>query len=324
MTTTSHIAAKRSYGPTSSFGNAGPLGGIFNPKTVVILGASEQRGTEGQKTLSALMSSELWGRTFVVQPEQSTVMGKTAYPSLNSIPDKMDLAVAVTPPETAPDVLAECVEKEVKGVILISSGFGVPGGDCAEAVERMRAILRGSRTRVIGPNSLGVMNPLIGLNATLGLQMPIGGTVAFLSESPLLGRFVLDWSFKHIVGFSAFASLGTMLDVSWANLIDYFGRDPRTRTIVIQISSTVRPARLSPRRAKFRSTSRSSSPRLGGQMHRFAPWRGRRAVSLAMMRFYRPRFVEWACCRWTLSRSFSMPPMRCRSSHVPKARALWL
>lgn len=237
MTTTSHIAVKRSYGPTSSFGNAGPLDGIFNPKTVVILGASEQRGTEGQKTLSALMSSELWGRTFVVQPEQSTVMGKTAYPSLNSIPDKMDLAVAVTPPETAPDVLAECVEKEVKGVILISSGFGVPGGDCAEAVERMRAILRGSRTRVIGPNSLGVMNPLIGLNATLGLQMPIGGTVAFLSESPLLGRFVLDWSFKHIVGFSAFASLGTMLDVSWANLIDYFGRDPRTRTIVIQISS---------------------------------------------------------------------------------------
>src|SRR5208283_899517 len=125
----------------------------------------------------------------------------------------------------------------VKGVILISSGFGANGADPALAAEHMRAVLRGSRTRVIGPKALGVMKPLIGLNATPGLQMPIGGTVAFLSESAILGRLVLDWSLKHIVGFSAFASLGTMLDVSWANLIDYFGRDPNTRTIVLQISS---------------------------------------------------------------------------------------
>ncbi len=72
----------------------------------------------------------------------------------------------------------------------------------------------------MGPNSLGVMNPQIGLNATPGLQMPLGGTVAFLGESPILSRTVLDWSLKHIVGFSAFASLGWMLDIIWANLID--------------------------------------------------------------------------------------------------------
>ncbi len=101
----------------------------------------------------------------------------------------------------------------------------------------MQELLRGSRTRVIGPNTLGIMNPFTGLNATPGLHQPIGGTVAFLSESASLGRLVLDWSFKQIVGFSVFASLGTMLDVSWANLIDYFGSDPSTRTIVIQISN---------------------------------------------------------------------------------------
>ena len=237
MSTTNHSTPERRTAPRSSFGKAGSLDGIFNPRTVAIIGASEQPGTEGQKTLLALMGTELAGRTFVVQGEHSTALGKTTYASLSAVPEKIDLAVAVTVPEAAPDVLAECVEKGVKGVILISSDFGAPGGDRAEAVHRMRTILGGSRTRVIGPNSLGVMNPLIGLNATPGLQMPIGGTVALLSESPLLGRFVLDWSFKHIVGFSAFASLGTMLDVSWANLIDYFGRDPGTRAIVIQISS---------------------------------------------------------------------------------------
>src|SRR5271166_5029000 len=237
MTTTNHVAPKRNDAPTASFGNAGSLDGIFNPRTVAIIGANEQPGTMGHKTLSAVMNSEFRGSTFVVQPEQSSVLGKPSYPSLSAVPGKVDLAVAIAPPETAPEILAECVEKDVKGVILISSGFGANGGDRAEAVDRMRAILRGSRTRVIGPKSLGVMNPLIGLNATPGLQMPIGGTVAFLSESAILGRFVLDWSLKHIVGFSVFASLGTMLDVNWANLIDYFGGDPYTRTIAIQISS---------------------------------------------------------------------------------------
>ena len=90
----------------------------------------------------------------------------------------------------------------------------------------MRQLLHGSRTRVLGPRALGIINPALGLNATAGLQMPIGETVAFLGESPTLGRLVLDWSLKHIVGFSVFSSLGTMLDVGWANLIDYFGAIP--------------------------------------------------------------------------------------------------
>src|SRR5271165_956007 len=237
MTTTNHVAPKRNDAPTASFGNAGSLDGIFNPRTVAIIGGNEQPGTVGQKTLSALTGGEFRGSTFLVHPEQSSVSGIPVYPTLSAIPGKVDLVLAVTPPQEAPEIVAECVEKDVRGVILISSDFGANGGDCAEAAQSMRAILKGSRTRVIGPRSLGVMNPLIGLNATPGLQMPIGGTVAFLSESATLGRFVLDWSLKHIVGSSVFASLGTMLDVTWANLIDYFGRDPNTRTIVIQFSS---------------------------------------------------------------------------------------
>jgi len=237
MTTTNHVAPKGSDAPTPSFSNAGSLDGIFNPRTVAIIGGNEQPGTVGQKTLSALTGGEFRGSTFLVHPEQSSVSGIPVYPNLSAIPGKVDLVLAVTPPQEAPEIVAECVEKDVRGVVLISSDFGANGGDCAEAAQSMRAILKGSRTRVIGPRSLGVMNPLIGLNATPGLQMPIGGTVAFLSESAMLGRFVLDWSLKHIVGFSVFASLGTMLDVNWANLIDYFGRDPYTRTIAIQISS---------------------------------------------------------------------------------------
>ena len=230
-------SAKRSDSPRPSFWNAGSLDAIFNPKTVAVIGTNRQPAAMGHKTLSTVLSGEFGGSTFMVQSGQSSILGHQVYPSLSVVPAKVDLAVAVTSPEAAPEILAECVEQNVKGVILISSGFGASGADPAGAADGMRAVLRGTRTRVIGPNSLGVMNPLIGLNATPGLQMPIGGTVACLSESAILGRLVLDWSLKRIVGFSTFTTLGTMLDVSWANLIDHFGRDPNTRTIVIQISS---------------------------------------------------------------------------------------
>ncbi|HEU5403247.1 MAG TPA: GNAT family N-acetyltransferase, partial [Terriglobales bacterium] len=225
-----------------SWGAVGSLDGIFHPKTIAIVGSWGAEGSLGQRIAASLVRSEFQGTMCLVQREITSISGTPVYPRLQDVPGKLDLVVAVCQPEEAPGILEQCVEKNVKGVILISSGFGANGEDRAAAVRQMREILHESRTRVIGPNSLGVMNPQIGLNATPGLQMPLGGTVAFLGESPILSRTVLDWSLKHIVGFSCFASLGQMLDISWANLIDYFGRDPYTRAIVVQISS-IRDAR---------------------------------------------------------------------------------
>ena len=231
----SRLTKLRSDSPKASFGNVGSLGPIFNPNTVAIIG--EEDTTIGQQTLSAFLSSEFRGSTFIVQPGQSSVHGHPTYPSLAEVPSKVDLVVAITSPEAGPHILAACVERDIRGVLLLSSGFGREGTPRASAAEHMQAVLRGSRTRVIGPNALGVINPSIGLNATAGMHMPIGGTVAFLTESAILGRVVLDWSLKHLVGLRVFASLGSMLDVSWANLIDYFGSDSGTRTIVLQASS---------------------------------------------------------------------------------------
>src|SRR3982751_5713462 len=91
--------------------------------------------------------------------------------------------------------------------------------------------------RVIGPNCLGVMNPLTGMNATFAADMAKPGNVAFLSQSGALLTAILDWSLKELVGFSAFVSTGSMLDVGWGDLIDYFGNDPRTQSILINMES---------------------------------------------------------------------------------------
>src|SRR5215469_1669602 len=223
--------------PSPNRPNIGSLAGIFNPKSIAVIHADDGPTAIGESTLATVLRSNFRGPTFIIRRGDTSTSEQPVYATVSAAPEKVDLAIVIASPHSAPEIIGECVAKGVKGVVLLSSGFGEPGADGAHAVQRMRAVLKDSRTRVVGPNSLGVMVPVLGLNATPGLPMPLGGTVAVLSESATLGKFVLDWSHKHIVGLSAFECLGSMLDVSWGNLIDYFGSDPDTKTIIIQMSS---------------------------------------------------------------------------------------
>lgn len=164
-------------------------------------------------------------------------MGIKAYPNIGEVPEKVDLAVIVTPAVTVPGVISECVDAGVKGAIVISAGFKEIG---AQGVELERQVLeqaRRGRMRIIGPNCLGVMNPVSGLNATFASKMALPGNVGFISQSGALCTGILDWSFQENVGFSAFVSIGSMLDVGWGDLIYYLGDDPHTQSIVIYMES---------------------------------------------------------------------------------------
>ena len=168
------------------------------------------------------------------------------------MPEQVDLAVIVTPAPTVPDVIGECVDAGVRGAIVISAGFKEIG---AEGIELERRILEQARRggmRLIGPNCLGVMSPLSGLNATFAAAMARPGNVGFLSQSGALCTAILDWSLRENVGFSAFVSIGSMLDVGWGDLIDYLGDDPQTTSIVIYMESIGDARRSSRRRARWR------------------------------------------------------------------------
>ena len=143
----------------------------------------------------------------------------------------------VTPAPTVPDLIAECGEKGVKGAIVISAGFKEIGPQGVELERRILEQSRRTKMRIIGPNCLGVMNPLTGLNATFAAGMANPGNVAFISQSGALCTAVLDWSFRAHVGFSAFVSIGSMLDVGWADLIYYLADDPHTQSIVMYMES---------------------------------------------------------------------------------------
>ncbi|MBI2206502.1 MAG: bifunctional acetate--CoA ligase family protein/GNAT family N-acetyltransferase [Candidatus Rokubacteria bacterium] len=213
------------------------LDAIFAPKRVAVIGATERAGTVGRTLLSNLVTTPFGGSVVPVTPTRDTVLGLKAYPNVGAVPEPVDLAVIATPAPTVPDVVAECVRAGVKGAIVISAGFKETGPEGAGLERRVLDEAQRGRLRIIGPNCLGVMNPLTGLNATFASAMARPGRVAFVSQSGALCTAVLDWSFREHVGFSAFVSVGSMLDVGWGDLIHYFGDDARTHSIVIYMET---------------------------------------------------------------------------------------
>lgn len=214
-----------------------PLDAIFSPNSVAVIGATEREGSVGRTILWNLITNSFGGTVFPVNLKRPSVLGIKAYPTVLDIPDKVDLAVVVTPAPTVPGVIRECVQKGAKGAIVISAGFKEIGEEGAKLEREILQEARKGRMRIVGPNCLGVMSPVTGLNATFAADMARPGNVGFISQSGALCTAILDWSFRENVGFSAFVSIGSMLDVGWGDLIYYLGNDPRTESIVIYMET---------------------------------------------------------------------------------------
>jgi acetyltransferase len=214
-----------------------PLDVFFEPHNVAVIGATETPASVGRTILWNLINSPFGGTVFPVNPKRTSVLGIRAYPGISAVPDKVDLAVIITPAKTVPGVVRDCVAAGVKGAIIISAGFKEAGKGGAELERQVLEEARRGRMRIIGPNCLGVMSPLSGLNATFATTIARPGNVALVSQSGAICTAILDWSLREQVGFSAFLSIGSMLDVGWGDLIEYLGDDPRTRSIIIYMES---------------------------------------------------------------------------------------
>jgi len=214
-----------------------PLDVFFAPQNVAVIGATETPASVGRTVLWNLINSPFGGTVYPVNPKRNSVLGIRAYPNIAGVPDKVDLAVIVTPAGTVPAVVHDCVAAGVKGAIIISAGFKEAGQAGMELERQVLEEARRGHMRIIGPNCLGVMSPLSGLNATFANAIARPGNVALVSQSGAICTAILDWSLREQVGFSAFLSIGSMLDVGWGDLIEYLGDDPRTRSIVIYMES---------------------------------------------------------------------------------------
>ncbi len=212
------------------------LSELFAPKSVALIGATENPGSVGRTVMANLVGS-FPGTIYPVNPKRDSVLGVKAYPSLAALPEKPDLAVIVTPAKSVSQIISECADRGIPSAIIISAGFKEMGEPGIKMEEEILVHARRGGMRIIGPNCLGVMRPSKGLNATFAAGMALKGKIAFISQSGALCTAVLDWSLREKVGFSAFVSIGSMLDVDWSDLIDYFGSDPETESLLIYMES---------------------------------------------------------------------------------------
>ena len=210
---------------------------LFEPQSIAVIGASNKRGSVGQILFHNLIGAGYEGTVFPVNRAAHSVQGILAYASVRQIPQKVDLAVIAVPAASVPATLRECGEAGIAGAVIVSAGFREAGPAGVRLEEEVRMIADSYDMRLLGPNCLGYVRPASHLNVTFAHVLPPAGRVAFLSQSGALGTAILDWATANQVGFSAFVSVGSMIDVDFGDLIDYFGADARTASIILYIES---------------------------------------------------------------------------------------
>jgi len=210
---------------------------IFNPRRIAVIGASSREKSVGARLLRNLIGVGYKGVVYPVNPFRPTVQGITAYPNIKRIPRQVDLAIIATPAHTIPQIIEECGTAGVSGIIIVSAGFREAGEEGKILEKQILKYKNRYNMRIIGSSSIGVMRPRIKLNATFTNRTANPGKIAFISQSAALCASVLDWASEAHVGFSAVVSVGSMLDVDFGDLIDYFGTDAQTTSIVLYVES---------------------------------------------------------------------------------------
>lgn len=208
---------------------------IFNPKSIAIIGASDEEGSVGCMLTKNISELGYYGKVYPVNIRKNEILGLKAYKSVNELPETVDLALIATPAKTVPEVVEQCGKAGILGIIIISAGFKETGAEGKALEEEITAIKKAYNLRIIGPNCLGIIRPSLNLNTTFANKMPTSGNIAFISQSGALGAAILDWAVHEDIGFSNFVSVGSMIDVDFGDLIDYFGTDPKTRSILMYV-----------------------------------------------------------------------------------------
>lgn len=214
------------------------LSSIFRPQRIALIGVKNDPKSVGGITLSNLVGGGFKGVVYPVNPKHEAVLGIQCFPNVASLPKTPDLAVITTGAQQVPQLIRECGEAGINGVIIMSAGFKEIGAEGKALEDRVKAEkAKYPDMRVIGPNCLGVIIPGQHMNVSFAASMPKQGHVAFISQSGALCTSVLDWALEENLGFSYFVSIGNSMDVNFGDLIDYFGQDPNTKSIVLYVES---------------------------------------------------------------------------------------
>ena len=219
---------------------------LLNPKSVVVVGASDRVGSVGATVWRNLRASGFEGPIHALNPHRATLDGMPVFACVADLPSTPDLAVICTPPHSIADLIAELGRLGTRAAVVMTAGLS------PVQKQATRDAARPYLLRVLGPNCLGLLTPHLGLNASFAHTDALAGDVAFVSQSGALVTAVLDWAKSRHLGFSHMVSLGEHADVDFGDLLDYLASDARTRSILLYIESIEAPR-------KFMSAARAAA-----------------------------------------------------------------
>ncbi len=236
------IAAAEEHEKRSTAASVTPL---FYPYSVAVIGASRDPVSIGGRLMSNLISGDFTGPVYPVNPKAEVVHSMLAYKSVLDCPTVVDVAFVVVPAKHVLQVVEECAQKGVKGIVVISAGFGEVGAEGSELEARLLELVRANSMRMVGPNCMGIVNtdPAVQLDGQFGPVRPTRGNVAMSSQSGALGIAILDYATKLNIGVSTFVSVGNKADISGNDLLLYWEDDPATDVIVLYLESFGNPRR---------------------------------------------------------------------------------
>jgi len=221
---------------------------FFNPETVAIVGASKTVGKVGNVILSNLLESNFRGRVYPVNPYTESIYGRKVFANIKDVPEPVELTVLATRAEVVPQVMQDCAEKGVNGVIIVSGGFAEVGDEGIARQTQIKEIAAKSGMRVVGPNCIGVYDSESEMDTMFmpryRMSRPRRGNIAFITQSGAFGIAVLDWAASRGFGVSKFISLGNRVDVDELDCLEYLADDEQSRVIALYLESTVDGRRL--------------------------------------------------------------------------------
>lgn len=221
------------------------LEALLKPRAIAVIGASRRNLTIGNRLFRNLLQHEFTGVVYPVNPNAKVVAAVQTYPSVLDIPGDVDLAIMITPADTVPRLMEECGQKGVRGVIVISAGFAESSPEGKAKQDGILEIARRYGMRMVGPNCMGIVNtdPEFNMNATFSPVFPPTGGIAMGTQSGALGQTILEYARNLNIGLSTFVSIGNRADVSSNDLLQYWGKDPSTKVILLYLESFGNPKR---------------------------------------------------------------------------------
>ena len=207
---------------------------LFSPKSIALIGASDEPGSVGHALLRNIRDSGFTGDLFPVNPKHDSIDGLSAHDSVREIRETVDLAIIAVPEKVVEDIVGECVEKEVGACVIITAGFGETGEEGKTIEKRIAETAAKAGLPLIGPNCLGVINtdPDTPLDATFSENRPEKGSVSFISQSGAVGVYGIDYAINRQLGFDCFASLGNKIDVSENDLLQFLSGRSSTNVVI--------------------------------------------------------------------------------------------